>query len=247
MTTSVMFCTYNRLNFTQRMLGSFFKNTTSPYHLIIVDNGSTDGTTDWLLNLMHNHGSPHCQEIVVHFNEQNRGIAAGRNKGLQIADRFKDEYLSTLDNDIELPPNWLEDCTNIIKANPYFAIGINMEGTTYPILNQNGVSFQLKARGNLGTACTVFRRDLHDKIGFFCTEYGSYGEEDADFFFRARLVNYQMGYLKEMGTHFGEGAVEDPVYRQFKTQCHANNLAKFQHNCGLYVSRQKPILLPFSE
>ena len=48
MTTSIMFVTYNRVNFTQRMLESFFKNTTSPYHLIIVDNGSTDETVPYL-------------------------------------------------------------------------------------------------------------------------------------------------------------------------------------------------------
>jgi len=247
MSTSIMFCTYNRLAFTQRMLDSFFKNTTSPYHLIIVDDGSTDETPNWLLNLVHNHGSPHCQEIVVHFNEQNKGIAAGRNKGLQIAERFNDDYLSTLDNDIELPANWLEDCLAVIKACPNFYVGINMEGVSYPVINQNGVSFQLKSRGNLGTACMVFRRDLHKKIGFFCTDYGKYSAEDADWGMRSRLVQYQMGYLKEPGVHFGVGAEEDPAYRQYKEQCHKDTLAKFQQNCHLYAQGKKPILLPFSE
>jgi GT2 family glycosyltransferase len=244
-----MFCSYNRLNFTKRMLDSFLKNTTSPYHLIIVDNGSTDGTPEYLSTLhLHNMSdNEYCQGVELKFNEKNKGIAVGRNQGLSIAKKFGDEYLSTLDNDIELPTHWLEDCIDIIQSNPKFAVGINFEGTQYPLHTINDKTFQIKPAGNLGTACTVFPHSLHTSIGYFNTEYGLYGEEDADFFFRARMVGFQMGYLKEKGLHFGEGPEDTGPYREFKTKQHADNLAKFQANCYAYMARRKPYFIPYSE
>lgn len=238
-----MMCTYNRLDFTKRMLDSFFKNTTGPFRLIIVDNGSTDGTKEWLEDLPKNHQAT----IHLHFNSENQGIAIGRNQGLFLADKYgeEDQYLATIDNDIDLPPGWLEECTDIIDKNHRVAIGINFEGNNYPLTTRNGKTFQLKPAGNLGTACSVFHKDLHKQIGFFTTEYGLYGEEDADFYFRARMVGWEMGYLKENGTHFGEGPLDVGEYREFKTQSHKNNLAKFQKNCYAYMGRLKSIFIPY--
>ena len=248
MTTSIMLVSYNRLNFTKRMLDSFFKNTTSPYNLIIIDNGSTDGTKEFLNNLKDGElPSSACKNIEVHLNNENKGIAIGRNQGLYRAQKYKDDYLSTLDNDIELPEHWLEDCIEILEANPKFAIGINMEGVSYPLHTLNNKTFQVKPAGNLGTVCTVFPKHLHQAIGYFTTEYGLYGEEDSDYFFRARIVGYQMGYLKNPGIHFGEGPEDSGPYREFKTKCHADNLSKFQANCYAYMSRQKPYYISYSE
>ena len=246
-TTSIMFCTYNRLDLTKRMLESFLNNTTSPYHLIIVDNGSTDGTPQYLSDTLHKHRSPHCQAVDLHFNEKNKGIAVGRNQGLSLAHKYQDNYLSTLDNDIELPTHWLEDCLDILQANPRFAVGINFEGVQYPLQTLNGKTVQVKPAGNLGTACTVFPKHLHQAIGYFTTDMGLYAHEDADYFFRARMVGYQLGYLKEMGIHFGEGALDIGEYREFKTKCSQDNLAKFQANCYAYMRSQKPYYIHYSE
>jgi GT2 family glycosyltransferase len=247
MTTSIMLVTYNRINFTQRMMESFFKNTTSPYHLIIVDNGSTDETVHHLEDLYRKTDIPACQGMKIQFNEKNMGIAIGRNQCLKIASQFNDDYLSTLDNDIEFPANWLEDCLDIIKANPSFAIGMNMEGVSYPMHTINGKTFQVKPDGNLGTACTVFSKNLHKGIGYFTTDMGLYAHEDADFFFRARMIGYKMGYLPQMGIHFGEGAEDTGPYREFKTKSSRDNLAKFQKNCYAYRSGSKPYFIKFSE
>jgi GT2 family glycosyltransferase len=241
-----MLVTFNRLTLTQRMLTNFFKTTNSTYHLVIVDNGSTDGTVDFLKTL-DNINYPSCQSIHLHFNQQNKGIATGRNQGLKIVAKYGDPYLSTLDNDVELPQDWLSQCLDIIQANPMFAVGVNMENVPYPVRTINGKTFQVKPMGNLGTACTVFPRDLHQKIGFFATDMELYAHEDADFFFRARMLDYQMGYLTQMGLHFGEGELDTGHYREFKTACSQKGYATFQRNCHLYMSRQKSYFLPYSE
>lgn len=245
MTTAIMMVTYNRLDLTKRMLDSFFPNTIGPYHLIIVDNGSTDGTQEWLTEMVKENAA----KITLHFNKENKGIAVGRNQGLQLADTLvpEAEYLCTIDNDIDVHYDWLRQCIDLIKDNPRLAIGINFEGTEYPLVTRNGKSFQKKSDGNLGTACSVFHRDLHKKIGFFTLDYGLYGEEDADWYFRARMAGWEIGYLPGKGSHFGEGDLDVGEYREFKTKQHQENLTKFQKNCYAYMSRVKPCFIPFND
>lgn len=249
MTTSLMMVTYNRLELTKRMLESLFQHTDSLFRLIIVDNGSTDGTVEWLKEdpwLKEKvWKTDHCVGQDIQFNKKNEGIAIGRNQGLKIANRYNDEWLSTLDNDIEFTPSWLSKALDILSTNPKFAIGLNMEGKPYPLLNRHGKSFQYKREGNLGTACTVFSRELHKAIGYFTTEFGLYGEEDADYFYRARLSGWEMAYLPEMGTHFGQGELDQGEYREFKNECHSKNLAQFRKNCADYARRKKSTFIPF--
>jgi len=239
--TAIMMVTYNRLELTKRMLNSLFANTHGPYRLIVVDNGSTDGTVEWLKECKEG-GSVFWD---LQLNPKNMGIAIGRNQCLQLAKKYNSAYLSTVDNDVEFPEDWLRKCVDVIKANPNFAIGLNMEGIKYPLITLKQKQFQLKKHGNLGTACTVFHRELHDKIGYFITEFGLYGEEDADFFYRARIAGFKMGYLLEMGTHFGEGALDEGTYRAFKSENHRKNLPKFRSNCAEYSSGKRPIYIKF--
>lgn len=243
--TSIMMCSFNRLALTQRMLESFFKTTNSNYRLIIVDNGSTDGTVDFLKQL--NPENKWCQGLDLHFNSENKGIAIARNQGLLIANKYNDPFLCTLDNDIELPNGWLTDCVNIIKTNHKFAIGVNFEEVNYPIQLMNGKPIQWKKDGNLGTACSMFSRKLHDAIGFFNTNYGIYSCEDSDYFFRSRMAGWQMGYLPADGIHFGQGDLDKGEYREFKTACHKNTLSLFQKTCHDYMAKRKPIYIPYED
>lgn len=245
MTTSIMMVTYNRLKLTQRMMESFLKTTDSDYRLIVIDNGSTDGTVDWLKQL--NPAGGHCQGYHTYFNDKNMGISIGRNQGLLIADKYNDPWLCTVDNDIEFHKGWLTDCLDVVRANHKFAIGLNFEGTQYPLQSVNGKLVQWKREGNLGTACSLFNRKLHEAIGFFITEFGLYGEEDADFFFRARQAGWNLGYLPIKGTHFGEGELDTGEYREFKTTQHKKNLALFQKNCWDYVGKRRSIFIPFED
>lgn len=240
-----MMVTFNRFELTKRMYESFLKNIDTDYRLIVVDNGSTDGTVEWLQQL--NPGGNFCQGYHTHFYEKNMGIAIGRNQGLLIADKYQDPWLCTVDNDIEFYPGWLSSCLDVVKTNHKFAVGLNFENVNYPLRSMNGKMVQWKTEGNLGTACSVFHRKLHDAIGFFLMEFGLYGEEDADFFFRARQAGWNLGYLPTKGIHFGEGELDTGEYREFKTAQHKKNLAHFQKNCWDYMAKRKSIYIPFED
>lgn len=236
---TLMMVTYNRLELTKQTINNLLK-TIKDISLVIVDNGSSDGTQDYLKTLN--------DKIDTHLIllEDNKGIAIGRNLALKKADELGTKWYCTIDNDVEMPVGWLNECINILIQNKGFgAIGVNMENVQYPIITRNGVTFQEKPAGNLGTACMVFRKQIHQMIGFFNTEYGAYGEEDADFGMRIRVAGFKMGYIKSMGIHLGSDESDVSEYREFKTKQHADNLKLFKTNCALYARHQKPLYIPF--
>ena len=251
--TVLMMVTYNRLELTKRTIDLLQDSTKRQFSLVIVDNGSSDGTQQYLKGIsdIRRYATILDSPIIdVHVIElpENKGIAIGRNLALKKADELKPTWYCTIDNDVQMPNEWLEDSIKILESNKsYGAIGVNFEPKPYPLVTHNGCTFQDKPAGNLGTACMVFRKQLHQMIGFFNTEYNKYGLEDSDFGIRARVANFKLGYVEKMGVHLGEDNNEVNEYRKFKTQQHDDLVEVFKKNCGLYVSRQKPIHIPFRD
>jgi GT2 family glycosyltransferase len=241
-----MIVTYNRKDLTKDTLECIFNNTKFPYKLIFVDNGSEDGTPEYLEKTCKAGIEKYkaFKGYKIKANKNNRGIAIGRNQALSIS---ASNWLCTFDNDVWVPDGWLTECVDILKKNRQFAsIGVNMEPTTYPMVNLGGKVFQEKPQGNLGTACMVFNRSLHKMLGWFnYLDYGLYGEEDADWGMRTRVVGLKLGYIKENGKHMGENEKDVGEYREFKTASHTRNLAKFNANCRAYMRRDKPLFISF--
>lgn len=241
--TVLMMITYNRLELTKKTIDFLLTSTNHPFYLVIVDNGSTDGTVEYLNKLQVSGPMKNIDLILLN---QNKGIAVGRNIALKKADEYNPLWYCTIDNDVQLPNGWLEKCIDILEKNKaYGAIGVNFEPSAYPLVTKNGCTFQNKPQGNLGTACMVFRKQVHQMLGFFTTEYGLYGEEDSDYGMRMRVANFQLGYLEEMGIHLGSDEQDVGEYRKFKTREHDAHLKAFQNNCALYFRRQKPIYIAY--
>lgn len=248
----LMMITYNRLELTKKTINFLLESTNQPFSLVIVDNGSTDGTVEYLKKLKLACSMKVPGEIPVQVElillPENKGIAVGRNIALKKADELNATWYCTIDNDVQMPKGWLQECIEILEENKGFGIiGVNMEDTIYPMITRGKHTFQEKPKGNLGTACMVFRKQVHQMIGFFTTEYGMYGEEDADFGMRARVAGFKMGYIETMGNHLGADESEIGEYRAFKTKQHADNLALFKQNCALYSQRKKAIFVPYKD
>lgn len=90
---------YNCLAHTRAMVGSL--RATLPaglaHEIILVDDGSTDGTAEWMAGL----GAP----FVAVRNPRNLGYAAANNRGAALA---RGELIVLLNNDLVLTPRWLE-------------------------------------------------------------------------------------------------------------------------------------------
>lgn len=248
---ALMIVTYNRLELTKQMLNSLFETTDYQFHLIITDNGSVDGTVDFLNDLLKQTiNNKFLIDINIIFNKKNNGIAIGRNQCLLEANKIKDAlWYSTLDNDVLLPQGWLTESIDILSTNKnYGATGVNFEPIEYELVILNGKSFRHKERGNLGTACTVFPKSMHKLVGFFNhKDYSNiYGLDDSDYFIRFRAAGFKLCYIKEPGIHIGE-IDENLDYRKMKTYEHDRFVDQFKQNCYLYFNRKKSIYIPFTE
>lgn len=95
--------TFNRLEYTMNVISSFKNNILYPYYLIVVDNGSTDGTVEYL-KLMEKLGFVH--HLIL--NNENKGIAEPKNQGIEVVHELISnganiKYVCITDNDI-VPP-----------------------------------------------------------------------------------------------------------------------------------------------
>ena len=102
---SVVIPVYNRASLLQRALDSVKKQTLLPNEIIVVDDGSTQGSLDRVKD-SHND--------VKWLRQENAGVAAARNSGIK---ECKYEWIALLDSDDEWTPQKLECQIHHIRAN----------------------------------------------------------------------------------------------------------------------------------
>ena len=107
--TSIIIPCWGQLEFTRQCLAALKSHTRRPWELIIVDNGSTDGTPDYLAGVSDMANMP----VTVITNATNRGFPAAVNQGLKAA---RGEYLVLLNNDVVVTDGWLEQLIGLVNA-----------------------------------------------------------------------------------------------------------------------------------
>ena len=115
---SIIIPVYNNLSFTQRCLKSLYLSlvaeTLPPsFEVIVVDNGSCDGTREWIEEFRKS-GKPQS-ELIYHFHETNLGFAKACNAG---AGRTSGKYLIFLNNDTEVLGDALQKLVRTTEENP---------------------------------------------------------------------------------------------------------------------------------
>ena len=90
---SVVVPCWNQLEFTRQCISALKNHTRPPWELIVIDNGSTDGTDAYLGGVQDASAVP----VTVISNRENRGFPAAVDQGLQ---RARGEYLVLLNNDV---------------------------------------------------------------------------------------------------------------------------------------------------
>ena len=106
MKASIIIPTYNALEYTKKCLRSIRTFTEFPYEIIIVDNGSTDGTQEYIKKQ---------KGIKLLETKTNLGYAGACNVGMPTSDS---EYIVISNNDIIFTPNWLIHLVETAELNP---------------------------------------------------------------------------------------------------------------------------------
>lgn len=240
---SIVIVNYNGREHLRRCLSSVLNSDYPNFEVILVDNGSTDGSIELVKRLFGN--NPHVKLIL---NEKNLGPSVGRNIGSRIA---KGKYLAFLDNDTEVDSLWLKEAIELMEVDPTVgAIQCKLllmnERDKFDYagdyLSQYGflvqrVNFKEVDNGQLDHVAEIFgaksagmivRGDVFEKIGGFDADYFIYLEE-TDLCWRIWLNNYRVIFIPVSIVYhaFGE--------RTKLTSAHIKFLAKY-HGTKNYIT-----------
>jgi hypothetical protein len=197
-------------------LESIAAQTLTPYEVIIVDNGSSDGSVGWLRS---DHPSVRLVELG-----RNTGFAEAANHGFAAA---RSEVVALLNTDVELEPDWVDRMTRALSADSRAAaVACKMVELAAPyriydagdVLRRDGACEQrgrfgyddgsFDAAGEVFGACAgaaVYRRDAVLAVGGFDTRYFAY-LEDVDLALALRLAGWRCRYEPAVARHVGEGS-----------------------------------------
>jgi GT2 family glycosyltransferase len=187
-----VFITYNRFDLTLQAVSSYLETVSVPYSYLLVDNGSTDGTVEWL-------------EQDVH------GICLGENRypgyacNLGWANAPEDAtHLHRADNDFAFLPGWCEEVERIFGSNKVGQVGLRT--------NEE----EMYAQWNVGGNC-VIRRELWDRGLRYderpWTEFPPGYSEDSFFSPAVEALGYTWTRVKRPCIHsLASGDWSDPYY-----------------------------------
>lgn len=104
MRISIIVVTFNRIKYFKTFINFLYRSTKTPFYLIVVDNGSMDGTREYILELEKE------GKIWKHvFNKENMLMTQAFSEGLK---EVETEFVVTVADDMFVSPNlkhdWLE-------------------------------------------------------------------------------------------------------------------------------------------
>lgn len=203
---SIVIINYNGLEHLNVCLSSIFKTNYPRYEVIFVDNGSTDRSVEFVETNF---------DVQIIKTDYNVGVSQGFNLGIAAANG---KYIATLNNDLEVDPNWLKPLILFLESHPdvaavdskylnYYdrrrfdissAAGRFLDFVANPLTRG---AYQLDNSqyddvSSVFYSCTLYRRDAIVAAGCFDEDF-FYGYEDADLGWRLNLIGYRVMYVPE--------------------------------------------------
>ena len=202
---TVVIPNWNGERFLEMCLGSLRGQSSHGFETIVVDNGSTDGSIDFI--------ERRFPEVKVVSLAENKGFAAAVNAGIEAS---ATGFVALLNNDTEQDRRWLEALVGAADAHPecaFFASKL-VDFHDRRVLDGAGDAMRLSGlpyrlghgeidRGQFDEPCYVFgacaaaalyRKSLFEEVGLFDEDFVSYCE-DGDLSFRARLAGHRCLYV----------------------------------------------------
>ena len=238
MLVSVVIPTYNRLPILKKCLNALENqiliDLIHDYEIVIVDDGSTDGTTDWLKNNI---------EIFPHlrlFEQSHGGPAQGRNLGVN---KSTGDLIVFIDSDLVVDKYFLVNHVNsLIKAwkkygnRKCFTYGsvINTSNFNNPkseLFKIQDLSWAYFATGNV-----AIDKKVLEKSGLFDTSFRLYGWEDLELGERLRNMGVKLVKCpKAIGYHWHPALALEQIPNLIRIE-------KERAKMGLVFYRKHPTL-----
>lgn len=205
MRVDLLVLTWNEREMLDIVLPSIERQTYRDFLTTVIDNGSEDGTVEYLR-------SEWPQVNVLDLGD-NVGFPAGNNAGIRAT---SGEYVALLNNDVELDPHWLERMVETLDAHPE-AAGAAGKMLNYDdrrvldgagdFMSRDGVwgrrghgeldRGQYDEPGEVMSVCAaaaLYRREAFEAVGLLDEDLTPIYLEDADWGMRAALAGYTFRY-----------------------------------------------------
>ncbi|MDP6417134.1 MAG: glycosyltransferase family 2 protein, partial [Gammaproteobacteria bacterium] len=199
-TISLIIPNLNGLHFLKPCLESIRRQTRAPDEILIVDNGSTDGSQAFL--------QQEYTDVSILELGHNTGFSVAMNRAVEAV---SGDYVALLNNDTECEPQWLEKLAYALDQHPDigFCAAKMMHFNRRQIIDTAGDMFSIAGfafkRGGLHIdqeqynrpervfgACAgaaMYRKSVFDDLGGFDEDFFIY-QEDSDLSFRAQLAGF---------------------------------------------------------
>jgi len=231
---SLIIAVYNQLDFTKGCLDSLLRDRDrAPYEIIVIDNGSSDGTTEYLHSKARDLDRSDDRLLII-TNEKNLGVAPAWNQGLQAA---TGKTIGILNNDILVTAGWYR---SLLWALDYHKLGL-----VCPFTGNGPLDYELPVRAEAFTkknllklwtnrydfSAAIMTRATYEKIGLFDEKFIIGGYEDTDYCYRLNEADIKFGISGAAFIHhFGSQTLGEFKVRGDK---HA------AHNRDYFISKWK--------
>lgn len=208
METSIIILTYNQLELTKQCLDSINRHTNMEnIEIIVIDNGSTDGTVEYLKSLPY---------IKSGFNKENQGFAKGCNQGYKMA---SGENILFLNNDTIVTEYWLDAMLRCLHSSEKVGLvgpvsnyvsGPQQIAVTYQDIGEIDSFASSYCKQNEGKYkrvlrlvgfCLLVKSEVLKKIGGFDERFEIGSFEDDDLCLRAAIEGYQLLIANDSFVH----------------------------------------------
>jgi len=188
--TSIIVLSHNALDVTKRFLSDLYAYTEN-FTLIMIDNGSSDDTPEYLSKFAENHDN-----MVLVLNDANEGVIGGRNQGYEIFKTLNKEskYLCILDNDQFVQKGWLEQHAAVMEESNAHLVGVEAWQMSTTFRPMHKCTRPSEPWVYLGCGGMLMKTEVPAKIGMFDEQFNPCYFEDPDFCFRARQSDFRLAW-----------------------------------------------------
>ena len=238
MLISVVIPTYNRLPILRKCLDSLenqiFNNDIHNFEIVIVDDGSTDGTVDWLGKNIERY--PHLR----FFEQSHGGPALGRNLGVE---KSEGDLIVFIDSDLIVDRFFLSNHANsLLKAwkklgnRKCFTYGSVINTSNFNNPNSEPFKLQDLSWAYFATGNVAIDKKVLEKSGLFDTSFRLYGWEDLELGERLRNMGVKLIKCpKAIGYHWHPALALDQIPQLIRIE-------KERAKMGLVFYRKHPTL-----
>lgn len=191
---SVIIPVYNMQDYLTECVTSVLASTYTPLEVVIVDDGSTDGS------LAVAHDLAAADERVVVVAQANSGVSSARNHAIEEA---RGEFVLPVDGDDRIAPHYIEHALRHFEADPDVKV-VTACGEFFG--NRTGrwelpaFDLHLLARRNLISVCALYRKAHWAQAGGYCTYIK--GLEDWDFWISMLKDGGKVVQMPEVGFYY---------------------------------------------